>query len=240
MGKKMQIDVYMTYANALERRLRERSVVVIDVLRSTTTIVEAMANGAINVLPAIEIDEAIALSRSGGSETLLAGERFGKPVDGFALGNSPQDFTASLVQGKSLVLTTTNGTAALNHVRNSNPVLIGALRNRMALAQCLVELGLDVALVCAGTEGQFSADDFYCAGSVIAALEELHQDLELTDLGQLAELYYKCVKQDPALLHATKHYRRLAGLGLSLDLSFCFEEDVCNIVPRLVNGIIEL
>ena len=237
----MQVDLYTTYKEALERKLREHSVVVIDVLRATTTMTEAIASGATNVLPVNDIEEAIALYRARGeANSVLAGEREGKKIDGFDLGNSPQEFTAAAVQGKTVILTTSNGTQALNHVKNSDSIFIGCLRNRMAMCQKLLEEGKDVSLVCAGTDEKFSADDFYCAGGIIAGLIDAGESVGLDDLGQVALLYYRSAKEDRSLLQSAKHYQKLLNMDLTLDLSFCFEEDACGFVPKMCNNIVEL
>lgn len=237
----MHVDVYMTYDRATERRLRERSVVVIDVLRATTTMIEIMSCGANNIFPVCEVEDAMKLFRARGESTsVLAGERNATQIGGFSLGNSPQDFTPAVVQGKTVIFTTTNGTSALNFVRNSEPVLLGALRNRMAVVRKLIELGNDISLVCAGTDGSFSADDFYCAGAIIKGLIDHDDSLQLEDIGKLALLFYKTAKEDPTLVQESKHYQKLLHLGYTLDLAYCFEEDACSFVPKMVNGIIEL
>lgn len=237
----MHIDIYATYLHAQERRLRERSVVVIDLLRASTSIVEAISNGAKCVIPSSDVEDAIAIRKARGEEgTLLAGERNGLKIDGFTFGNSPLDFTAMAVQSKTIVLTTSNGTNALNHVRNSDIVLIGALRNKLCLCKHLIDLGRDIAIVCAGTDGQFSADDIYCAGAYVACLRALTDDVETTDLGKVAEFYYNGAHKNRALLDSTAHYSYLVSLGLSMDIEYCLEEDVCEISPTLRNGVIEI
>ena len=170
----MKVDVYAVYKEVAERDIRERSVVVIDVLRATTTIVNAMVNGALKVIPVAEVDDAITVMRTlDRRESVIAGERNALPLPGFDLGNSPEEFTSEKVRGKSVVITTTNGTSALQAVRNAGRILLGALINRRAVARTLAELGEDVCLVCAGTMGRFSADDMYCAGDILSALKEL-------------------------------------------------------------------
>jgi Phosphosulfolactate phosphohydrolase and related enzymes len=240
----MHIEVYGRYSDANEPRLRERSVVVIDVLRATTTMVEAMANGANNVIPVCEIEEAIALYRARGEQSVLAGERKGMPIEGFELGNSPQDFTSAKVQGKTIILTTTNGTAALHAVRNSSPIFIGCLRNRKALVKRLMEEERDVSIVCAGTDKQFSADDYYCAGAIVQGLmdegAEMDRNMEMEDAAQIAQLFYRTAKEDENLLMQTKHIKAMFELGLMIDYMFCMEEDVCNFVPQMMNSTVEL
>lgn len=121
----MKVDVYAVYKEIAERDIRERSVVVIDVLRATTTIVNAMVNGALKVIPVAEVDDAITVmaARLDGRESVIAGERNALPLPGFDLGNSPEEFTSEKVRGKSVVITTTNGTsrAAGGAQRGPNP-----------------------------------------------------------------------------------------------------------------------
>lgn len=234
----MHIEVYGRYLDANEPRLRERSVVVIDVLRATTTMVEAIANGASHVVPVREIEEAIALYRARGEQSVLAGERNGLPIEGFELGNSPQDFTPERVQGKTVILTTSNGTEALYAVRNSDPIFIGCMRNRKALVNRLIKEENNISLVCAGTQNQFSADDYYCAGAIIQGLREAEIELDMEDSAQVANLFYQRAKENEAILRQTKHVKTMFSLGLAYDYMYCMEEDVCNFVPQMINSTV--
>lgn len=236
----MHIDVYATYRQADEIKLREHSVVVIDILRATTTIVEALSNGARSVIPASEIDEAIELRRVRGGQTVLAGERNAEKIEGFDLGNSPLEFTPMAVQGKTIVLSTTNGSRAIEKVKNCDTVFIGAMRNRRAVVEQLMKEKKNIAIVCAGTEGGFSADDIYCAGAYVMLIEELKPDVTICDLGIVAKNFYMQGKLNPQLLQSTKHYSKLVQLGLDMDIAFCMEEDACAFVPQVNNLTIEI
>ncbi len=228
----MRIDVFANYADANDRKLRDHVVVVLDILRASTSILEAIEMGADCVIPVTTLEEAVALRRARGGGTLLAGEREGKPIDGFDLGNSPIEFTAARVQDKTVVMATTNGTQAIKHVENCDPILIGALRNRRALCELLKQTDRPIALLCAGTDGDYSADDIYGAGALINGLRTLRARCEIDDMGLVAEQFYLVAREDRELLAKCRHYRRLAALGFQDDLEFCFEEDVSEVIPH--------
>ena len=237
----MFIEVHGTYHHVTERELRERCVVVIDLLRATTCIVEAMVNGARKIIPTEDVSEAMAVTRTlDRNDRVLAGERGGNPLNGFDIGNSPREFSPATVCGKSVVMSTTNGTAAIQRARDAKSVLIGALLNRTAVARKISEFGDDTALLCAGTEGKISTDDLYCAGGVLTALRESGQDFETNDLGMVCELVYKSGKADPSIVLESHHARHLRELGYGDDVEYCLREDVTECVPSCTGGIISL
>jgi len=236
----MKVDVFAVYTEISERDLRDRTVVVIDLLRATTTMATAMTNGAKKIIPVADVEDAIALSRTlDKKEALLCGERNALPLPGFDLGNSPLEYTREAVEGKTVVITTTNGAYALNAVKNADRVYLGALANRSALVRKLVELGTDVCIVCAGTKERFSADDVYTAGAVINGLRALGANIEANDLGVVAELLYVSDYGNLNAIRSTHHYNVLMGIGLEADLQFCFTEDTTDVVPQFKNGVIE-
>ena len=234
----MRIDVYATYEEVTLEMIRSRLVVVIDLLRATTTIIQAIESDADMVIPVCEISQAVALAHLHRSRVLLAGERKGQRIEGFDLGNSPQTMTPEAVRGKTLVITTTNGTCALERVKDAHIVLLGALANKSAIAECIASLNLDVSIVCAGTEGRFSADDIYCAGAIINSLRKLTESLELSDLARVAASYYQSARNDRTLVASSWHYSRLVRMGFEEDVEFCFMEDSTGVVPVYKNGIV--
>jgi len=236
----MRVDVFAVYTEIFERDTRDRTVVVLDVLRATSTMVTAVMNGAIKVIPVVEVDDAVAVMRTlDRKEALIAGERNALPLPGFDLGNSPLEFTREKVRGKTVVISTTNGTSALQAVKNANRVLVGALINKTALAQAIVRYGEDVCIVCAGTGGKFSADDIYGAGAIISALKEQGVSVECNDLGHVAELLYKSERGRLNLISMTHHYKVLVSLGMQEDIEYCFAEDITDCVPLYAGGLIE-
>jgi 2-phosphosulfolactate phosphatase len=146
--------------------LAGQTVVVIDVLRATTVITTALAAGARRVIPCLEVDEARQIAaRLPKNEVLLGGERHGLPIEGFDLGNSPADYTAERVAGRTLVFTTTNGTQAMRQCHQARRVLIGAFVNLRAVVAALTE-SESVHLLCAGTNGAITREDVLLAGAI--------------------------------------------------------------------------
>jgi 2-phosphosulfolactate phosphatase len=153
------------------QELIDGTVVVLDVLRASTTIVYALQAGAKAVIPCREIDEARSLAKQYSlDEALLGGERGGLPIEGFDLGNSPDQYTPRMVKGKIVIFTTTNGTKALLHAQKAQQILLGAFVNASAVIQKLLAQQ-EIHLLCAGTDGQLSEDDILLAGMLIEKLQ---------------------------------------------------------------------
>jgi 2-phosphosulfolactate phosphatase len=181
-----KLSVILTPALVSPADLADRIVVVVDVLRATTTMLYALHAGASVVLPVAEVDEAKTLAaRLPEATVLLAGERKGSPIAGFDLGNSPKEFVPRLVAGKAIVFTTTNGTRAILHAGLARRVLLGAFVNFTAICHEIVADGGDTAILCAGTDGAVSLEDTLLAGSVAEYLQN-HGDYELDDGARLA------------------------------------------------------
>ncbi|MGH7482532.1 MAG: 2-phosphosulfolactate phosphatase, partial [Longimicrobiales bacterium] len=162
----MKIHVCLTPAEVAAADVNGAAVAVIDVLRATSTIVEALANGAKAVLPVATPEEATSLLQRLDSEDVLrCGERRGARIEGFDLGNSPQEFTADRVGGKLLAMTTTNGTPALLAAAGARRVVVASFLNLRAVTDALA--GEErVVLLCAGREGSFALEDGLCAGTL--------------------------------------------------------------------------
>lgn len=171
----MDIEILATPKDITAKRLKEKAAVIFDVLRATSTIVTALANGCRAVIPAKEIAEAKRIEGELKSkDVLLGGERGGERAPGFSHGNSPLEYPQAVVAGKVLVLTTTNGTRAIRPAAKGAAVLlIGSLLNARAVAGRLWELQNDVVLVCAGTNGNFSLEDALAAGVVVKEILSL-------------------------------------------------------------------
>ena len=165
------LSVYALPTQVAPEELAGATAVVMDVLRASTTIITALEAGAREVIPCLEIEEAQAAAAEFlPGEVLLGGERHGRRIEGFDLGNSPAGYTPDVVAGKTLIFTTTNGTRALGRCRLAQRVLVGAFVNATAVVDEL--LGVDrIFLMCAGTEGQLSRDDFLMAGFLVDRLE---------------------------------------------------------------------
>jgi 2-phosphosulfolactate phosphatase len=217
--------------------LQGRVAVVIDVLRATSTITEALANGARAVFPVPNIDEAVRLAQNIGREqVLLCGERRGLRIEGFDLGNSPAEFTAERVAGKSLVMTTTNGTPALLASASARRILIASFLNLGAVVDALAaEEDAGVTIVCSGREKRFSLDDAVCAGALVTGLRERlgRGGVEMNDAAYTAALAARAqLDALERLLGRTAAGRQLIEAGLGEDLAFCAQLDRHPIVPH--------
>jgi len=224
--------------------LREGVAVVIDVLRATSTIVHALAGGARSVIPCGEIDEArrIAAAAHAG-EVLLGGERGGLKIPGFDLGNSPTEYVHSVVSGRTVLFTTTNGTRALIRAKEARRVLIGALSNLSAVVELLGRESGPVHLVCAGTEGKITLEDVFCAGAMAHWLDRADDSANADDdTTQLAiSLYESCGRDYDrghedcilATLQKSRGGRNLIECGLEADIATCAEQDKFDVVPEL-------
>jgi 2-phosphosulfolactate phosphatase len=231
----VRLDVCFTPGEVASAELGGRVAVVLDVLRATSTIVEALANGARTVFPAPSIDEAVRLAQNIGREqVLLCGERRCLPVEGFDYGNSPRDYTAERVTGKSLVLTTTNGTPALLASSGARRTLVGSFLNLGAVVDALVEDGGPVTVICAGREKRFALEDAVCAGAIVLGLRgRLDGSLELNDAAAAAEFLARTRLPDlERLLGETAAGRQLFEVGLGEDVAYCASIDRHCVVPQ--------
>lgn len=236
----MQVSAYPFPGVVTEKQYYGKTVVVVDVLRATTSMVEALRNGALQVVPARDPGEAMGYAgHLGRRESLLAGERGGLKLPDFDVGNSPLEFSEQQVKGKSVVFCTTNGTGAILSARACAKLLIGCLRNRAAAGKAAAKEGADIIVLCAGTLAECSADDIVAAGGILKAImENTPEEPELNDFARVCLLVYDSWKRGEADLSVTTHYSHLRELGFIDDLSYCFEEDQTDVVPRYENGTI--
>lgn len=235
----MTLDVFFTPGELAAVEPPER-VVVVDVLRATSTIVEALANGARAVFPVATADDAARIAQNIGRDmVLLCGERKGLAIEGFDLGNAPGEFTAERVGGLSLVMTTSNGTRAFLAIAErwggrgegqAVDVVVGSFLNLGAVARALADAEA-ATIVCAGREGRFGLDDALCAGALIRAVEQGGADVVLNDAGSAARTLIG-EAEPAAVLGATAAARQLEGIGHGEDVVFCAEVDRTAIVPR--------
>ena len=217
--------------------------VVIDVLRASTTMITALAHGAASIVPVADVDEARRLAVQIGPAAVLGGEREGLRIQGFDLGNSPREYTADRIAGRTVVITTTNGTAALHACRDAEEIVVGAIVNRTAVAEAVRRLAGDrggVHLVCAGTDGVVSAEDVLAAGAILDAAAADGRD-DVLDAGAREALAFfrrvAAVGDVPVALVA--EFRRSPGgsnlivLGMEADLPAAATIDSLRVVPRL-------
>lgn len=213
---------------------------VIDLLRASTTICAALHAGATRVVPVLEVAHAEEERRRLRDQgVVLGGERHGKKIPGFDLGNSPSEYTRASVGGKTLVFTTTNGTRAAWAARGAARVYVGCFGNLSAVADACVSAGTDVHLVCAGTGGEVAAEDCLFAGALAERLAEAGLGLG-NDSAVLVLEAWRGVMETPGrvleVLRGARGGQNLAAIGLGADIEQCAEVDVYAVVPRLVEG----
>ena len=232
----MRLDVLLTPGELSPGEIAGRTVVMLDVLRASTSIVEALAAGARTLFPVATIEEAIGLARTlGRDEVLLAGERRALPIEGFDLGNSPGEFTAERVGGKYVVMSTTNGTLALAAAASGDRVIVGAWTNFQAVVDELVRTQAEPVFLCAGRERAFGLEDAVCAGQMAAAVMKGVPDAEweLND-GAVAAMALAEAFPDPAALFPrTAAGRAIVEAGLGDDLAYCARTDLRDVLPVL-------
>ncbi|MEM1507407.1 MAG: 2-phosphosulfolactate phosphatase [Candidatus Bathyarchaeia archaeon] len=208
-------------------------IIVVDVLRCTSTIVTALANGAKEIIPVKSLKEA-RRKHAENPSYLLAGERGGLKPSGFDLGNSPLEYTHEKILGRTIVLTTTSGTKALENSRGAKWVLVGSFLNLNAVAEKALSIamnrGVDICVVQSGTDGRFSLEDFICAGAIINSLTR--GNVNLSDSAKAAQLGFKHVENNLcANIMRSEHSRRLIKLGFIEDIKFSCQMNLFPIAP---------
>jgi 2-phosphosulfolactate phosphatase len=211
--------------------VEEYIVVIIDIFRATSSICYGIENGAEAIIPVSQVEECSAY-REKGLDYLLAAERDGKVVDGFDFGNSPFSYTAEKVAGKTVVLTTTNGTHALHLSRSAKKIVIGSFLNLTALSNWLKTQQENILLVCAGWKNNFNLEDTLFAGAVIEQLKTT--SFELDDAAIAANDLFQLGKDDiNHYLKKTSHGERMKKLGIEKDIEFCLQVDIATAIPVL-------
>ncbi len=233
----MRIDVALVPQEIEGRNLENTTAIVIDVLRASTCIANAVANDCDGVIPTVSVEEAMDISRAyARDDYLLCGERKNEKIDGFDLGNSPLEYSLDRVQGKKLIMTTTNGTRAIRAAKTAPNVIIGAFRNITACCRLAVTLNRDILIVCAGQNERFAMEDAICAGAFVRELSGMI-DIEESDGCRTAHLLYDTVheKLGEALSQST-HGRNLINTGFGEDVKVAAEIDCVEVVPVFHEG----
>ncbi len=218
-------------------RDEESIVVVIDILRATSAMCTAFMYGVEKIIPVATVEEAWDYKQRG----FIAGaERDAVPVEGFDFGNSPFSYMNEHIKGQTIVITTTNGTQAIEAARDAYKVVIGSFLNLSALCDFLLSEKRNVLLLCSGWKNKFNLEDALFAGAVTEALSVQHEVFQPGD-GALALKYlYQRARQDPyKFLHNASHKERLAKLGLKDDIKYCLQPDTTRIIPILKGHSLE-
>lgn len=235
----MKIDVRFLPARLQAPELANTVCIVLDIFRATTSIITAMNNGCNTIIPVESIEEA-KRAAAGTTAPLLAGERQSIKIAGFDFGNSPREFAAGKVQGRTVIMTTTNGTIAIKSTAGAYRTLIGAFINARAVCRQAKAYQKDILLICAGTDRLFSLEDALCAGLLVDCLQG-PVGVELTDAALGAWSMYQGVKASLVEVAGTgRNGRRLYDLGLEEDVRYCLQSDRMDIVPEYCDGRIIL
>ena len=231
----MRLDVFFTPAQAKPSDTNGRLVVIVDVLRASTTVATALGNGAKTVMPLEGADEVIFRSKEfHRSQIILAGEQKMHPIVGFDLGNSPQAFTKKVVEGKTILITTTNGTRALLGVQGARDIVIASYVNFtvvLAMMKVAASSNTDIAIICAGEEGGFTLEDAACAGRYVRSIPK-RAGLQVNDGASASVLIEKKYGENIAkLFKESAHGQALEEAGFGDDLVAAAKVDSYPVVP---------
>ncbi len=237
----MKVDVRFSSEGLGDQDLSGATAVVVDVIRATTSLIEALASGASGVYPTGSTEEAVKLLQSiGRDDTLLCGERRGEKIEGYDLGNSPSEFRGDAVRGKRLIMNTTNGTRAFLAAEGADRVVAGAFTNLGAVTVA-VSQAERLVIICAGASGAFALEDALCAGHLVRRLRAAGTDpLELNDGATAAEVLAAAFPVNLDTLAQTRAARLLEGPGLAGDVADCARLDVHRVVPELVDRVLRV
>lgn len=238
------LDVALLPSLVAPEALKNRTVIVVDVLRATTTIVHALHNGCEQVLPQPSVEAAFAAHQAFEGHAVIGGERGGRIVDGFHHGNSPIEYTPEAITNKSLILATTNGTVAMEHCRAAKRVFMGAMVNLGAVADVVLDEP-EVTVVCSGTDRHITSEDVIFAGALMERLIEKRQSAgkpvgQLTDMASIAVNHWQNTKQSLSNQSPLADVFRNARGGINLvkigndpDIVFASKIDTVPVVPEL-------
>ena len=239
----MKVDVAFTADEVQYKDKQNRIGVVIDVLRATSSAIMALKNGGSSFIPITTIEGARELARKfEPGRVLLGGAKRGVKVEGFDLGNSPNDYTEEIVKGKDIIFTSSNGTKAMHELKNAREVLIASFLNVSAVCDELLSLKSDILIACSGDFGVFSLGDAVCAGMIVDRLDESSpRGLEKSDAAAVTQMLYGVHKGDiRGMLLRSEWGQHLIDLGLGKDIDTCAEIDGAPVVPRFKDGVVRI
>jgi 2-phosphosulfolactate phosphatase len=239
------VEVVFTPEEIKNRRLSDKLIVVIDVLRASSTIITALAYGCRGLVPILSPEQAKEKAQQfKKEEVLLGGEREGRKIKGFDLGNSPREYQKEIVEDRIIIFSTTNGVKTLERVRGAFRIIIASFLNLQATFNYCSKFQGDILLACAGKEGYFSLEDTVCAGMLINSLRDIYSTTctcQEVDTNLTAQILYKKFGNNILeMLRKSQHGRYLESIGLRKDLEFCSQLDIFNIVPIFRDGLIFL
>jgi len=229
----MDAEVFLTYSNVSEEDVRNRTVVVIDVLRACSTIVTALNHGARAVLPVADMAEAGKIASNLDPDVYrLGGERDGEKIDGYDLGNSPAEYTPDVVDNRDVILNTSNGTQALSRATPAKHLVAACFLNAGRVVDFVRANDDEVTIVCAGRQNRLALEDTLCAGLLLERLWDREEPDVVTDSAHTAFTLYETDRDDfRAALDGANHAERLVQQGFAADLDYCFRIDDLPVLP---------
>lgn len=237
----IKISLYFSH-NYVESELdlKDKNVVVVDVLRTSTTMITGLANGAKEILATEDAGTAGMMGRNSEGHSLLCGEKNGKIIEGFNLGNSVKEYSKERVNGKTLIFSSTNGTPAIMKSKFARNCVILGFVNMARVTEYISGLNEDFIILCAGKSGEFSLEDTVCAGMLIRELtKDTNRQYTLTDSAIGASKIYEAYRHSLVImLHESEHGKYLVSIGFEEDLLECSRVNIHNVLPLLRHGVI--
>lgn len=226
------IDIFSTADTVKDLDLNGKIAVIIDIFRASTTITTLLENGIKYIVPVLTVEAAYEY-RKHNKNILLMGERNGIKPSGFDYGNSPYDLSGKNFTGSAAVITTTNGTKAIHNALSADIIFIGSLRNMYTLADIISALNRSVAVICSGTNSNFSMEDFYAAGILVEYLinNSSKPNFTLTDIAWLS-LFTAGLDINTVINEKTcRHYKYLTELGYIKDIEYSIKFNTSHTIP---------
>lgn len=229
----MDVEVFLTHSNVTEDDVRDRTVVVIDVLRACSTIATALNHGARAVMPVLDMAQAGKIAANLDPDVYrLGGERDAEKIEGYHLGNSPLEYTRDVVEKRDIILNTTNGTKALARAKSAKHLLAGCFLNAGRVVDFIRDAGEDVAVICAGRQNRISLEDTICAGLMLDRLWGGSEPGMVTDSAHTAFTLFHTDSHDlPGALRKANHAQRLIERNYEDDVDYCFQLDALPVLP---------
>ena len=234
------IDVFFSVQTFQEEDLRGKTAVIIDVLRSTSSITTAISNGAKKIIAVEDMSDAVKIAHTmDADDYLLCGEKNGVKIEGYHLGNSPLEYTKEAIQNKTLIFNTTNGTKAIKKAHLANAIYIGSFLNQQAILNALSKHDDEVVLICSGWRGRLALEDTLFAGSILYHLFGGVLPKKTKDGAKVAfGLYEKFKDNLEETINSSDHSYRLSKLVPENDVPFCCQVDTFNVLPGMRDGLI--
>jgi 2-phosphosulfolactate phosphatase len=239
----MDIQITFTLHQFDELALREKTAVVIDVLRASTTVTTALHNGAREVIPTPTVEAAAKIAgHLAGGVMIRGGERNGRLIEGFQLGNSPLEYAEEKVRDKSIVYSTTNGSPLFLKAKFAKHTIVCSFVNISTVAAFLKEHATQVEILCAGNAGRFALEDAVCAGMLVHRLgEQEGADLSRCDAALAAESLYRAHHRNLGrMMRQSEDGMFLESLGFGEDLKYCAGIDTIPVLPQLDDNVLKL